>query len=178
MNDDRNADTPRKDALAREDAAVELVRLDYDASLRAMNSIISTGGQIRAIGIAAWGLVLSLAVRDESLELALLATILVAVFAYSDAYHAALYGRILQYVIKLETILDSWLNRLGIDADDPDAVVRARAKIEMHRFGVHRNLRRPRLRDMVRARPRPIFWGVYPALLAASLVAVAAYSCS
>jgi hypothetical protein len=169
--------TDDRDALDRERSAVELVKLDYDATLRTMTSVVSTGGQIRAVGIAAWGVVLGLAVRGESVELAGLATALVVIFAYGDAYHAALYGRILQYAIKLEGMLDAWLDRLGIDADDPDAVLRALAKIQMHRFGVHRNLRRPGMRELLRARPRPIFWGVYPALLAASLTALVAYAC-
>jgi hypothetical protein len=73
------------------DRLVELVRLDYDATLRTMQGFIQTAGQIRAAGIAAWGVVIGFALRDESWEISLLATGLVLIFAYADAYHSALY---------------------------------------------------------------------------------------
>jgi hypothetical protein len=42
----------------RERQLVELVRLDYDATLRALNGFMTTGSQLRGIGVAAWGVVL------------------------------------------------------------------------------------------------------------------------
>lgn len=164
------------DEIEREKSLVELLRLDYDATLRTMSGIITTGSQIRAVGIAAWGVVFGLAVTGQSIELAILDAALVLVFAYGDAHHAALYRRTLDRTIKLENMLDAWIDRLGIDADEPDEVANARARLEMHRFGVHRSLRRPAWNELIKARPRPIFWFVYPALLAASLGAIAAYA--
>ena len=162
--------------LEREKSLVELIRVDYDATLRALSGFISTGGQIRAIGVAAWAVVLGLAVGDKSVALAALAAAVVIVFAYGDAYHAALYRRALGRAIRLEGLLDAWVDRLGIDADDPDAVIRSRAKLEMHRFGVHRSLRHPSVSDLIAAKPRPIFWVMYPGLFSASLVAIALYA--
>jgi len=154
-----------------EESLVELVRVDYDATLRALTGFVTTGGQIRAIGAAAWAVVLGLAVGNESVALSVLAAALVVVFVYADAYHAALYRRTLGRAITIESLLDNWIDRLGIDADDPDAVQRTRAKLEMHRFGVQRGLRRPKLGDLVAARPRVVFWAMYPAFLVASTVA-------
>jgi hypothetical protein len=97
------------------------------------------------------------------------------VFFFADAYHAALYRRALGRAIRIESVLDGWSDRLGIDADDPEAVERARAKLEMHRFGVQRALRRPRAGDLVAAKPRIVFWGMYPAFLGASAVAAVCF---
>jgi hypothetical protein len=159
----------------RERELVDLVRLDYDATLRAVSSLITTAGQIRTIGIAAWGVVLGLAVGSDSLPLALVDCVLVLVFAYGDAYHAALYRRALGRAVQIESLLDERIDQLGIDADDPDAIARTRAKFEMHRFGVQRSLRRPGVRDLFAARPRVVFWAVYPMLLLISLVAAVTY---
>ncbi len=117
-----------------------------------------------------------MAVNDKSLALSALSVALLVAFVYGDAYHAALYRRALARAIRLETLLDAWVDRLGIDADDPDAVIRTRAKFEMHRFGVQRSLRRPGWHDLVTARPRPVFWAIYPALLIASLAALVSFS--
>lgn len=169
---------PDQEALTqgeRDAELVELVRLDYDATLRAVSSLITTGGQIRAIGLAAWGVVLGLAIGNDSPVLALVDCALVLVFAYGDAYHAALYRRALGRAVKLESLLDHRIDQLGIDADDPNAVRRTRAKFEMHRFGVQRSLRRPGTRDLVTARPLVVFRAVYPTLLVVSAVAVIVY---
>jgi hypothetical protein len=160
---------------ARDAELVDLVRLDYDATLRAVSSLVATGGQIRAIGIAAWGVVLGLAIGNDSLVLGLVDCALVVVFAYGDAYHAALYRRALNRALTIEGLLDDRIDQLGIDADDPDALERHRARLEMHRFGVQRSLRRPGARDLLAARPRPVFWAVYPTLFVIALVAAIAY---
>lgn len=167
------------DLEPREEALVELLRTDYDATLRALSGFVTTGGQIRAIGTAAWAVVVSLAVNKDSAALCVLAAALVVVFAYADAYHAALYRRTLSRAIAIEELFDIWLNRLGIEADEPDAVEQARAGLEMHRFGVQKALRRPELKDLLDARPFAVFRGMYPVLLVTSLAAfvVLAFDC-
>jgi len=160
----------------RERQLVDLIRLDYDSALRAMSGFVGAGAQIRALGVAAWGVVLGLAVRDESALLAGLALLLVALFAYGDAYHAALYRRALSRAITLEGLLDAYLDRLGIDAEDPEALLRTRAKLETHRFGMYRTLKPLKPRDLIVARPRPIFWVIYPAVCAATVAFIIVYS--
>ena len=160
----------------RERQLVEVVRLDYDATLRALTGFVGTGAQIRAIGIAAWGVVIGLAVADESVLLAAVALAVIAVFAYGDAYHAALYRRALARAISLEDLFDSYLERLGIDAEDTEAILRVRAKLETHRFGMHRTLKPLKLNDLLAARPRPIFWGIYPTIVALTAALMIVYA--
>jgi hypothetical protein len=148
---------------------VELIRLDYDATLRAMSGFIGTSSQVRAIGVAVWGVVLGLAVRAESGLLAILALAVIVIFSYGDAYHAALYRRALSRAISLEELLDAYLDRLGIDAENTEAILRTRAKLETHKFGMHRSLRSVTGRDLLAARPRAVFWVIYPALAAVTV---------
>lgn len=177
------ADHPPEDELLAELEAnaepeqklVDLVRADYDATLRAMTGFVGAGAQIRSVGIAAWGVLLGLAVRDESAALALLALVILLLFAYGDAYHAALYGRSLSRAIHLETLLDSYLERLGIEAENPEAIARTRAKLETHNFGMYRALKPVTRREVLAARPRPIFRYIYPAICAVTVVFIVFY---
>ena len=49
MNEPETSNRPTPD----EESLVEIVRFDYDATLRVLNGFVSTGNQVRAIGIAA-----------------------------------------------------------------------------------------------------------------------------
>jgi hypothetical protein len=154
----------------------DLIRLDYDATLRAMHSFVQTAGQIRGIGVAAWGVVLGLAVRDTSWELSVLAASLIAMFAYADAYHAALYRRAFSRAVRLETLLDDYLNCLGIDAGDEEAEIRLLSKLETHRFGMNRSLGKLTVGSLLNARPLAIFRFLYPGVLGVSLALVLIYA--
>lgn len=164
------------DATERESALMELIRLDYESTTSALTGFVSVGNQVRGIGIGAWSVLLGLAVSAKSAALALLAIAILVVFATSDAYHAALYRRALGRAIALESLIDGWVDRLGIDADDPSAIARIRARLEMHRFGVQRGLKRPSWRDLLAARPHVVFRSVYPALVVMSITTAAAYA--
>jgi hypothetical protein len=155
----------------REAQLVELVKLDYEAALRSMGGFIATGGQMRGVGIAAWSVIFGLAVRDSSPALAALAAVVVAVFWYADAYHAALYRRALSRALELEGLLAAYIDRLGIDADDPMATNTMIARLESHRFGMHRTLRPVTGRDLLRTRPVVVFRVIYPSLLIAAIAA-------
>ena len=160
----------------REHELVDLIRIDYDAALRAIAGFVGTSAHIRAIGIAVWGVVIGVAVRDESALLAGVALALIVVFAYGDAYHAALYRRALARAISIESLLDSYLERLGVGADDPDVIFRVRAKLETHRFGFHRTLKPPKLPDLLTARPRVVFSFIYPMIALLTIVLIIVYT--
>lgn len=162
----------------RERQLIDLVRLDYDASLRALNGFVTIASHLRGVGVAAWGVVLGLAVGNESVALALLAAAITVMFAYLDGYHSALYRRALARAISLEGVLDTYLDRLGIDAEDPEAILRARAKLETHRFGMNRSLAHPGWKDLhpLRARPYPVFRAGYPLLVVSALFAAIVFA--
>jgi hypothetical protein len=164
------------DELEREKRLIELVKLDYDVALRAINGFVTTGAQVRAAGVAVWGVIFGLSLTGRSVALAVLSLFLLLIFAYTDGYHAALYRRALSRAIELEGLLDAYANRLGIDAEDEDAVIEMQSRLEVHRFGMYRSLRHPTFEDVINGRPRVVFIAMYPALLIGSIVAAAWFS--
>jgi len=81
---------------AVEGQLVELVKADYDATQRALSGFVTSGGQLRAIGIGAWGVVFAVAVSVESSLVAAIAALLAGGFAIIDGYHSALYRQTLE----------------------------------------------------------------------------------
>lgn len=158
-------------AVEREQSLVELVKLDYDVTLRTITGVLATGTAIRVAGFTAWAGLTGLGIRDDSWALCAAAAALVGLFMYVDAHHAALYARALHRAIKLETLLDRYADRLGIDADDEDAVLRAVGELETHRFGIYRTMPKPRRDELLRARPYPVFRALYPSLVTISVSA-------
>jgi hypothetical protein len=169
-------DEPELSELEREKRLIELVKLDYDVALRSINGFVTTSAQVRAAGVAVWGVIFGLSLDGRSSTLAILSFVLLLIFSYTDAYHAALYRRALSRAIGLEGLLEAYVNRLGIDADDEDAVIDLQSKLEVHRFGMYRSLRHPTLEDMFKGRPRVVFVAMYPALMTASVVAAVWFS--
>jgi hypothetical protein len=119
---------------------VELVGVDYDATQRALSGFVNSSGQLRAIGIGAWGVVFAVALQSESRVVAIIAALLAAGFAIIDGYHSALYRQTLRRARTLEEILGDYYISLGIGATNPQKALRARARLEQHRLGVHRSM--------------------------------------
>ena len=161
----------------REKALADLVRFDYDMTLRTISGVLATGTAIRVAGFTAWGALLALGLRDDSWALCGAAGLVLTLFAYADAHHALLYGNALRRAVQLETLLDSYVNRLGIDAEDEDAVAEVRARLETHRFGMYRTMPRAQRRDLLKARPRPVFRWLYPALFVTAVVVTVVVAC-
>jgi hypothetical protein len=119
---------------------LELVRADYTATQQALSGFVSSGGQLRAVGIGAWGVVFAVAVQAKSAAAAGVAALLAAGFTIIDGYHSALYRQALTRARNLEDLLGEYHNSLGIHAANPRKALIARARLEQHRFGVHRNM--------------------------------------
>jgi len=164
-------------AAEREKALVDLVRYDYDVTLRTIQSVLATGMSLRAAGFAAWGVILGVGVNDHSWSFCLFAAFIALLFGYIDLLHATLYRRALARATRLESLLDAYGDRLGIDADNEAAVLRVQARLELHKFGVFRTMPRKgtsTLRQQYwRARPAAVFRVVYPCLIVSALVAMA-----
>jgi hypothetical protein len=154
---------------ARERELVDLVRFDYDVTLRTITGVLATATGLRLAGFTAWGALLGLGLRDDSWALCASAGLVLLLFAYADAHHALLYRNAVRRAVRLEQVLDRYVDRLGIDAEDEDAVLEVRAELEMHRFGMYRTMPRSTKSDLLTARPRPVFAALYPSLLATAL---------
>jgi hypothetical protein len=102
---------------------------------------VTSGGQLRAVGIAAWGIVFAASLQARSVTIAILAAALAMAFAVVDGYHSALYRQTLERAREIEGLLGDYHKTLGIHAATNREIVRTRAKLEQHRFGVHREMR-------------------------------------
>jgi hypothetical protein len=168
-------DAPRE-VTSTEEHLVGLVRLDYDATLRALSGFVTAAAAVRAVGIATWGVLIGLAIRDDNQPLCLLAAGATLMFTFIDAYHSALYRRALSRAIWIESLLNDYAETLGIYADDIDSVDDVRARLEMHPFGVNRTMRRVAFTDLFDAQPWPVFMVLYPVLVVVSLSVFASYA--
>jgi hypothetical protein len=157
--------TTERHITKSETALVDLVRLDYDGTLRALNGFAAAAAAIRGVGIAAWGIIVGIAVNDKDALLGLVAGGVTLTFVFIDAYHSALYRKTLARAIQIEALLNGYAETLGIDSDDAEAVDRVRAQLELHSFGVNRTMRRLAVTDLWDARPWPVFIVLYPVLV-------------
>jgi hypothetical protein len=159
-----------------EQQLVELVMADYDSTQRALAGFVTSGGQLRAIGIAAWGVVFAQALQSRSVTVSVFAVMLPLVFAVGEGYYSALYRQALGRVRAIEALLGEYHNSLGIHASNPNKVARAVAALEQHRFGVHRDMR-PVNKDRTWWLPRPVrvTW-IYSVLLLVSVANVVKFA--
>jgi hypothetical protein len=155
---------------------IDLVKSDYDATLRALNGFVTAATAIRGVGVAMWGVIAGLAINAESAPLAVLAFGATLIFAFIDAYHSTLYRHAMSRAVAVESLLNDYAETLGIYADDPEAIDKLRTRLELHAFGVNRTLRRFRLNDMFDARPWPVFMVLYPTLLLSAVVVFFVYA--
>jgi hypothetical protein len=125
----------------RERLLLDLVKADYEATHRALAGFVASGGQIRAIGIAVWGVLFAAALQTESSAIAALAIGLAIAFAIADGYYSTLYRDTLVRSRAIESLIGDYANSLGIHADSKRKVELAIAAMEQHRFGVHREMR-------------------------------------
>jgi hypothetical protein len=149
---------------------VRIVELDYERTAKFIEGVIGTSAAIRGLLVTAWLAVVSLAVNTGRWPLAAVSFAVVLIFGLIDAYHSWLYDQALRHAIELESVSGKYYAALARGGDDPDAEDDLQAHLQAHRFGVYRNLRRFRVRDLRFARPKIFFQILYPALLLISAI--------
>ena len=157
---------------------VRLVELDYERTADFINGVTGTAATIRGWAVTIWLAVLGIGLERELWQVTLLAAAAGAVFWLVDGYHAWLYGEALAHASKLERLSGRYFDVLGRGTDDDDLEIDFRVALESHRFGMYRNFRRFRPRDLWFVKPYVFFRIFYPflvflAMLATVLVAVA-----
>lgn len=157
--------------MAAEDPLREMIRLvelDYERTASFIDSVVSTGAAIRGLGVTIWAALLGFAVDHGSWALALVGVLDAIVFFVLDGYHGWVYKRALLHAASLERISAAFYNSLGRGKTDPDSLLELRVQLEAHTFGLFQNLGRFRYTDLLRARPRVIFFALYPSLAVAA----------
>jgi hypothetical protein len=147
----------------------KLVELEYERVAKFIDGVIATEATIRGWAVTIWLAVVGLAFSQSLWELGVVAAGVGATFFFIDAYHAWLYGEAIVLANELERLTASYYDSFGRLAGDNDAETDLRVALETHRFGLYRNLKRFRLRDVLFARPAVFFRFFYPALIAAGI---------
>jgi hypothetical protein len=153
-----------------EQALVDLVKADYEATHRALAGFSTSGGQLRSIGIAAWGVVFAAALAAQASVIAWIAVGLPAAFAVADGYYTELERQALVRSRKLETLLRDYHRAIGLHGHSARRVARAVGALEQHKFGVHRAIRSVNEHRLWwLPRPVRVTW-IYPVLMSVALV--------
>jgi hypothetical protein len=155
---------------------IRVVELDYERTGQFINGVVTTGATIRGWAVTIWVAIVGIAFNRSIWELGLLAALVALVFLLLDGYHSWLIGEAQRHVNTLERVSAAYFNSLR-RPDDEDRVMDLRAKLDGYRFGLYRNFKIFRFRDLLYARPRVVFRFFYPFLvgigiLAAILIAV------
>jgi hypothetical protein len=149
---------------------MRLVELEYERTASFINGITSTSSTIRGWAITVWLAVLGIALDKSAWELAILAATVAGVFFILDGYHAWLYGEAFMHATRLERISSAYYVALGRGFGDEDDQADLRILLESHRFGMYRNFKRFRFRDLWFVRPRVFFRVFYPFIIVVSVL--------
>ena len=159
------------DAAAREEL-ISLVRLDYETTRSLIDGVVRTSLALRGVGLTLVLALLTFAVENSSVPVALCGGVAVVLFMFLDAYHGSLYAHGLRRAHELEHILSlryKELERAGLDADVSIDLDIALAE---HRFGQYSNFPRFRLAFLRRARPLGVYVVLYGGLAALAIASV------
>ena len=75
------------------------------------------------------------------------------------------------HAAKLERLSGKYFDSLGRGAADEEVELDFEVALQAHRFGMYRNFRRFRLKDLLFVKPYVFFRGFYPFLIATALLA-------
>lgn len=151
----------------REGRLLDLVKTDYEATHRALAGFVTSASQLRAVAIAAWGVIYAAALTTKSVSVAVVGTLLLLAFLVADGYYSALYRQTLRRSRKIEGVLHRYHQAIGIQHRNRRRVARAVAELEQHAVGVHREMKPVNHESRWWWWPRPLrVAAVYPLLFA------------
>jgi hypothetical protein len=143
----------------------KLIDVEYERTAKFIDGVSSTTATIRGWAVTIWLAVIGVAFSQSTWELAGLAAVVALVFLVIDGYHAWLYGEALARANELERLSGAYYDSFGRLAGDNDAETDLRVRLETHVFGLYRNFKRFRPRDLWFVRPWVFFRLFYPLLV-------------
>lgn len=152
---------------------VRLLEVDYANTSDFIKSVVTISSTIRGVAVTIWLALLGFSVQQGLWELAALAAIVAAVFWLLDGYHGWLYAEALAHARAAEKVTSLYFNALSRGEDNKRALTDFRAELRFHRFGLYKNIRAFRPRDLLMARPRVFYVVLYPVLIALAAAALA-----
>jgi hypothetical protein len=150
---------------------LRVVEAEYARTATFIDGITTTSATIRGLGVTIWLGILGVAADRSLWELGALAAITALVFWVVDGFHAWLYGEAFSRALELEQIQAAAYNAKGRLAGDPVGESDLKARLQAHQFGLYRNFKRFRLRDLAHIQPYVFFRLFYPFLVAVGIAA-------
>jgi hypothetical protein len=145
------------------------IEAEYDRTSKFIDGITTTSATIRGLGVTIWLAMLGIAADHSLWELGALAAATAAMFWLVDGYHAWLYGEAFDLALELELIQAAAYNAKGRLAGSSRADRDLKARLQAHQFGLYRNFKRFRVRDLRHVGPNVFFRLFYPFLVAVGI---------
>jgi hypothetical protein len=157
--------------MTNDEALLTIVEAEYKRTGEFIDGITSASATARGLGVTIWLALIGVAFDRSLWELGVLAAITAIVFWLIDGYHAWLYGEAFRLALELELIQAAAYAAKGRLAGQARGALEARARLQAHQFGLYRNFKRFRLRDLLYVRPYVFFRLFYPFLVAVGVCA-------
>jgi len=157
MNGERNRRTEIEELL-------NLVRFDYEQSLRIIDGIVRVSTSIRAIATTVWVGLLAASIQTNEWALAAIGAAATGIFALLDGYHGWLYGHASERAYKQEKLIHDYykyLQRSG-DRESESEILK---QLRSHEFGQLSHFPGlDKLHFYCKAKPPFFYHWFYPAL--------------
>jgi len=155
----------------RHSKLLELVSEDYDATRAFIDSVVRTSTAIRSVGVTVALAFLGYGVAHSSFAVAVCGLAAILLFLYLDAYHGWIYDQGRRRARKIEKILRMRYRQIEAGEDEPQGTADLEQALAAHEFGQYLALESFKIKALKRARPRPVYFGLYGSLI---LLAIAA----
>lgn len=162
----------REAEVAAREKLISLIRVDYETTRSLIDGVVRTSLALRGIGLTLVLALLTFAVENSSIPVALCGTVAVVLFMFLDAYHGSLYVQALRRAHELEHILSLRYKEVERAGLDTDVSIDLDIALATHRFGQYSNFSRFRLAFLLRARPLVVYVVLYGGLAAFALASV------
>jgi hypothetical protein len=157
--------------MTNDDTLLIAVQAEYKRTGEFIDGITTASATVRGLGVTIWLALLGVAFDRSLWELGVLAAITATIFWLIDGYHAWLYGEAFRAALELELIQAAAYAAKGRLAGQARGELEARARLQAHQFGLYRNFKRFRLKDLRYVRPYVFFRLFYPFLVAVGAAA-------
>jgi hypothetical protein len=147
---------------------ITLLKDDDEKTAKLIEGIVGSTFTIRGWGVALVSALIGLTFQTHLWTVAALAIVATLLIGFIDGYHSWLYGVLLVHAQAVERVLTAYYSSLSRGEDDPQAREDFQVALIAHQFGRFNGVRKFRVRDLKRARPRIVILILYGALLASA----------
>lgn len=171
------------DAISGE--LLEIIQRDHEAAGRLAGGASASVDRTRTFGLTLVAAIVGFSLTSHTWELSAAGVLLGAAIAVVDGFYSWQYERSVEHIRRIEAIEALRFKALqpprrGARSDSPSGVrhgdagrppIRLESKVRGFKPGVYSELKKFRIRELRYLQPFPVFRGLYPAVIVASLLA-------